>query len=68
MGMQDRDWYRDEKRQERENEWIRENRQQRPTQPRKKQDEDTELQKMLLTFSLGLNLVLGLALVYMVST
>lgn len=79
MGLEDRDWYREEKRQERQKQWAQEAKaQQKPKKPTEQKQRrraggwnsnaEHEPRDMLLVWSICLNVVLALALIYMATT
>lgn len=79
MGLEDRDWYREEKRQQRQKQWAQEAKAQptpkkpaaqKPRQPAGGWNGHTEHERrdMLLVWSVCLNVVLAMALIYMATT
>ncbi len=64
MGIYDRDWHKQERREQREREGM--GKAKRPTPPGwNVQEEDLEPKKMIMMLSISLNIVLGAAIIYM---
>jgi len=68
MGLEDRDWYREEKRQERKKQWAQEARTKQ--QPKKTASQwnaapdDLDTKSIILWLSIAVNVMLAMALLY----